>query len=416
MKPERWLQIERLCHAALEREEGQRAAFLEEACEGDETLRREVEHLLTQETKAEDFLEAPALEVEAKAMAQDKANSMVGRQVGSYQIVSLLGVGGMGEVYLAEDASLKRKVALKFLPREMQQDEIARKRFLREARSAAALDHPYICHIHEVGESDGQEFIAMEYVEGKTLKEKLEENPLPLKEALPVAVEIAEAIEKAHQKGIVHRDLKPANIMLTPQRHVKVMDFGLAKRVALEGSEQEITSALTTEGSTVGTVPYMSPEQLRGKTVDTRSDIFSFGVVLYEMLSGVHPFKKAQPMETAHAILSEVPPPLSRYRNEVAPLLQHTVRKMLAKKPDRRYQLIHDVRTDLGQLIDETGDSAMESSQALPGPGSPPAERQWRRAIPRGGPGKLDHLLRWLRPESERMRSHGKTKEFLSSV
>ena len=232
MKPERWQQIERLCHAALEREESQRAAFLEETCGGNETLRREVEHLLAQETKAQDFLEAPALEVEAKAMAQDQAYPLVGQQIGSYKIVSLLGTGGMGEVYLAEDASLNRKVALKFLPEEMRRDEIARKRFLREARSAAALDHPFICHIHEVGKSDGKEFIAMEYVEGKTLKDELDEAPLPLKEALPTAVEIAEAVEKAHQKGIVHRDLKPANIMLTPEGHVKVMDFGLAKRVS----------------------------------------------------------------------------------------------------------------------------------------------------------------------------------------
>ncbi len=384
MKPERWQQIERLCHAALEVEEEHRAAFLEEACGGDKTLRREVEHLLAQETKAEDFLETPALEVEAKAMAQDQANSMVGRQIGSYKIVSLLGIGGMGEVYLAEDASLKRKVALKFLPEEMRRDEIARKRFLREARSAAALDHPFICHIHEVGKSDGKEFIAMEYVEGKTLKDKLDEAPLPLKEALPTAVEIAEAVEKAHQKGIVHRDLKPSNIMLTPEGHVKVMDFGLAKRVAAEGSEQEITSALTTEGSALGTVPYMSPEQLRGKRVDTRSDIFSFGVVLYEMLTGVHPFRKSQPMETAHAILSEVPPPLSRYRNEAPPVLQHTVRKMLAKDPDRRYQLIHDVRTNLAEMLGQVADSTVEDvSRDTTGLGSErPAGKSWRRAIP----------------------------------
>ncbi len=211
---------------------------------------------------------------------------MIGKTLSHYKIIEKLGQGGMGEVYLAEDSRLDRKVALKFLSEELEQDSTAKKRFLREAKSAAALDHPYICHIHEVGEVEGKSFISMEYVQGETLQDKLTQGPLPLNDALEKATEVAEALEEAHKQGIVHRDLKPSNIMLTPQGHVKVMDFGLAKRVTpVEGQEQEITTALTKQGSTLGTVPYMSPEQVRGQEVDTRSDIFSFGVVLYEMLT-----------------------------------------------------------------------------------------------------------------------------------
>ncbi len=265
MKSDRWQEIERICHAALEREESQRAAFLEEACGGDETLRREVEDLLAQETKAQDFLEAPALEVEAKAMAQ--ADPRLGQQVGSYEIVSLLGVGGMGEVYLAQDTRLGRKVALKFLPDFLQQDDTARRRFLQEAKLAAALDHPFICKVYEIGEQDQRAFISLEYVRGKTLREKLAEGPLALQEAWKIAAEIAEALGEAHQRGIVHRDLKPSNIMLTPNGRVKVMDFRLAKQLihteGVDGQEQSLTS-MTRTGTTVGTLPYMSPEQVRG--------------------------------------------------------------------------------------------------------------------------------------------------------
>jgi len=209
---------------------------------------------------------------------------MVGQTISHYKVLEKIGQGGMGEVFLAQDTTLDRKVALKFLPEDLQQDSTAKKRFLREAKSAAALDHPYICHIHEVGEVEGKSFISMEYIQGTTLREKLTEGPLPVRKALETAGEMAEALEAAHKQKIVHRDLKPSNIMLTPEGHVKVMDFGLAKRVTpVEGQEQEITTALTKQGSTLGTVPYMSPEQVRGQEVDTRSDIFSFGVVLYEM-------------------------------------------------------------------------------------------------------------------------------------
>jgi serine/threonine-protein kinase len=286
---------------------------------------------------------------------------MVGETISHYKILEKIGQGGMGEVYLAQDTKLDRKVALKFLPEELQQDPTAKKRFLREAKSAAALDHPYICHIHEVGEVEGKSFISMEYVQGATLKEKLAVGPLPLRETLEKATEIAEALEAAHNRKIVHRDLKPSNIMLTSGGHVKVMDFGLAKQLTpVEGQEEEITTALTRDGSLFGTLPYMSPEQVRGQRVDTRSDIFSFGVVLYEMLTGVNPFKGNTSVDTAHAILNETVPPLTRYTEGIPVLLQHTVKKMLAKEPDRRYQLIHDVRTNLGELIEESGELVRE--------------------------------------------------------
>jgi TolB-like protein len=273
-------------------------------------------------------------------------------EVSHYRILEKLGEGGMGEVYLAEDTLLDRKVALKFLSERFQEDPTARKRFLREAKSAAAIDHPYICNIFDVGDEGGRSYIVMEYVTGQTLEERLREGPLPVSQALAVSSEIAEALEEAHGKNLVHRDLKPSNIMLTPGGHAKVMDFGLAKQMAPDDvqSEDETQSKLTRQGLTAGTLTYMSPEQLCGREVDLRSDIFSFGIVLYEMVTGVHPFRKGSPMETASAIQNDVPAPLSRYTEEAPELLQHIVRKMLAQDLDQRYQLMHEVKTDLAEL------------------------------------------------------------------
>jgi len=282
---------------------------------------------------------------------------MVGRLLSHYRILQKLGQGGMGEVYLAEDSILGRKVALKFLPKELQRDPLARQRFIQEARSAAALDHPGICKIYEIGRVEGSGFIAMEYVEGQTLRQRLAGGPVSLKEAVALATQIVEALEEAHQKNIVHRDLKPANIMLTSRGHVKVMDFGLAKRLASSdvGSSMEtLPESLTRPGTTLGTLAYMSPEQLSCETADVRSDIFSFGIILYEMLSGIHPFRKSSPVETATAILSETPAPLSRYVKGIPELLQHTVGKTLNKKKEERQQSVHEVLTNLGKLLEES--------------------------------------------------------------
>jgi Tol biopolymer transport system component/serine/threonine protein kinase len=277
---------------------------------------------------------------------------MIGQTVSHYRILEKLGEGGMGEVYLAEDTGLKRRVALKFLPDRLQQDTVAQKRFLREAESAAALNHPFICNIHEVAQTDrGQHFICMEYVEGETLGDRLSKGRLPIKDALQLGVEISEALEVAHHAGVVHRDLKPANIMLTRQGHAKVMDFGLAKKVVGEGGiEQDISSVLTREGATLGTLAYMSPEQVRGDPVDHRSDLFSFGIVLHEMLTGVHPFRKPKQAETAAMILQAEPPALSRFLSDAPELLERLVRKLLAKSPIQRPQTFCDVRTDLQEL------------------------------------------------------------------
>jgi tetratricopeptide (TPR) repeat protein/predicted Ser/Thr protein kinase len=302
---------------------------------------------------------------------------MIADRISHYKVVAKLGQGGMGEVYLAEDTSLGRRVALKVLPEDRQQDPVARQRLLREAKAAAALDQPYICSIHEVDEADGLTFIVMEYVEGETLRQRLARSLLGIDEVLRLGGEVAEALEDAHQKGIVHRDLKPANIMLTRKGHAKVMDFGLAKQSAApEGESGAIrtATALTSAGVAVGTLTYMSPEQLKGDRVDGRSDIFALGIVLYEALTGVHPFARPRDMETASAILHDSLPPLARYARGMPDLLEHVVAKMLAKDPDERYQSAHEVRTDLAQIVrDRLSGSAGAPLRAVA------PRRAWRR-------------------------------------
>jgi tRNA A-37 threonylcarbamoyl transferase component Bud32 len=266
-----------------------------------------------------------------------------------YRVLQSLGRGGMGEVFLAEDTSLERRVALKFLSEFLQEDEIARKRFIREAKSAAALDHPFICKIYETGMSQrGQVFIAMEYVEGQTLRQELAQGPLPLERSLQIVIQVTDALETAHKKGVIHRDLKPANIMITEQGHAKVMDFGLAKRLTSDDSSgQDLSLSLTREGATVGTPAYMSPEQIQTQPVDHRSDIFSLGIVFYELLTGIHPFRRSRAIETMEAILNDEAPLLSEYLPNATDLLQKTIGLMLAKDPGRRYQEASELSDDL---------------------------------------------------------------------
>ncbi len=317
---------------------------------------------------------------------------MIGQTISHYKILEKLGEGGMGEVYLAQDTSLDRKVALKFLPQEMRQDEAARERFLREAKASAALDHPYICQIHEVDEIDGKDFMAMEYVQGVTLEDKLREGPLSLEDALQTAAKIAEAIEAAHQQKIVHRDLKPSNIMITSGGYPKVMDFGVAKRlIPPEEMDSQGKLKLTETGVRVGTLPYMSPEQTRGERVDTRSDIFSFGVVLYEMLTGVQPFQKDSAVETSNAILKETPAPVTNYLDGTPIVLPHTVRKMLAKDPNRRYQHVSDVRIDLEEFTSDAADSSFGVQPA--GQEKTTTLGWWRHPVPSATIGLLILLM-----------------------
>jgi len=275
---------------------------------------------------------------------------MIGKTLGRYRVLEKIGRGGMGEVFLAEDTSLHRRVALKFLPPEMQQDEEAHKRFIREARSAAALDHPYICHINEVAEAEGQDFIVMEYVDGQALRAKIGQGPVALEETLRITIEVVEALEAAHGKGIVHRDIKPENIMLTRTGHAKVMDFGLAKQMVSPEKEDlggPTMTLLTSEGTTVGTLAYMSPEQLRGLPADARSDIWSLGVTLYEMASGVRPFQGRSGFEVSSAILNRAPLLLPA---GVPAELGAVVGRCLEKDPANRYQSAQDLRAALEEI------------------------------------------------------------------
>ncbi|HJZ69735.1 MAG TPA: serine/threonine-protein kinase [Blastocatellia bacterium] len=277
----------------------------------------------------------------------------MGQQIGSYRIVSQLGAGGMGEVYLAEDTRLDRKVAIKFLPARLIGNEQARKRFIREARAAAKLDHPNICAIHEVGQHEGTSFIVMQYVEGETLAGKTLSKPLELRESLKLAAQIADALDEAHSHGIIHRDIKPQNIVVTPRGQVKVLDFGLAKVIKHSprmGSAAETEAQLSAPGLVIGTIPYMSPEQVRGEALDARSDIFSFGAVLYEMISGRSPFVSANQAETLSAILTKDPPPLARFATDVPEELQRIVGRCIEKDRERRYQTVRDVATDVDNL------------------------------------------------------------------
>jgi formylglycine-generating enzyme required for sulfatase activity/dienelactone hydrolase/predicted Ser/Thr protein kinase len=281
---------------------------------------------------------------------------MIGKTLSHYRITGKLGEGGMGEVFLAEDTLLDRKVAVKVLAVSLRDDHIARKRLLQEARLAAALDHPYICSIHELLDIGDTSCIVMEYVEGQTLSERLAGGPIRQQDALQVAMEVAEALEKAHQKNVIHRDLKPANIMLTPEGHAKVMDFGLAKQGPQAGdlSQEATRSRLTEAGITVGTLAYMSPEQIRGDVLTPQSDLFSFGVVLYEMLTGAHPFKKHLGTDTAYAIVHEAPAPVSARPEFVAPEVQGLLDSLLAKRPADRGSA-HDVRSRLAHLLQQSG-------------------------------------------------------------
>ncbi len=358
MTPERWKQIDELAQAALDRRGDERAGFLDRACGGDDELRCEVESQIAYQQEASKFLEEPAFKHAAELMAdsQTETESMEGRTISHYSILRKLGAGGMGEVYLAQDTTLSRKVAIKFLSQNSVAGEQAKKRLVREAKAAAALDHPHICAVYEVSEEAGYSFIVMQYVEGETLASRLHRQPIEFRETLDIAVQIADALAEAHSRRIIHRDVKPQNVMLTASGQVKVLDFGLA-RVVREGSLidsiGETESLLTAPGSVIGTVPYMSPEQVRGEALDGRSDIFSFGAVLYEMLSGRQPFQGESVGATMSSILTKEPAPLARYASELPDELQRIVRKALSKDKEGRYQGIKDLLIDLRELKQE---------------------------------------------------------------
>src|SRR5205085_7575198 len=314
---ERWRRIETLYQGALELDGAERAAFLDQTCAGDDALRAEVASLLESRAEADSFLAAPAMQVVARAIASEQDDVIAGGAVGPYQIIRLLGRGGMGEVYLAQDTRLGRRVALKLLPAYFTRDAERLRRFQQEARTASALNHPNVITIFEIGEANAIHFIATEYIEGETLRQRIARQAGDVSDALAVAIQMAGALEAAHNAGIVHRDIKPENIMLRPDGIVKVLDFGLAKlaerREPLD-TESPTASWLSTDpGVVMGTASYMSPEQARGLKVDARTDIFSLGVVLYEMISGRAPFQGATTSDVIAAILTEEPSPLAPY-------------------------------------------------------------------------------------------------------
>ena len=308
MTPELYRRVNELFHSALERPANERAAFLDEACGADSVLRAEVEALIAAHEQSGEFLDTPAYELEAHALFDESADSLVGERVGRYQVLSLIGTGGMGAVYLARDTQLGRKVALKVLPDYLMGDERRVGRFRREARAASARNHPNIVTIDEVEQAGGRHFIAAEYVEGVTLRERLNEGPLKFGAAIDVALQVAHALTNAHRHGVIHRDIKPENIMLGGDVHVKVLDFGLAKVTSssLENQTEEAATqtAYTTPGLILGTTEYMSPEQVRGLALDVRTDIWSLGVVLYEMLAGRAPFGGPTRSDIMAAILA----------------------------------------------------------------------------------------------------------------
>ena len=356
MRPERWQKIEQLYHAALECEQSQRAAYLHEVCAGDDALRREVESLLAQESRAGRLLETPSLEVVARGLAElQSPSSLLGKQLGSHKIHSLLGAGGIGEVYQARDFKLGRDVAIKVLPQTFLDDPERLARLQREARMLAALNHPNIATIYGLEQAEGVHYLMMELVPGQTLAERVNAGALKIEEGLKLGGQIADALEAAHEKGVIHRDLKPANVKVTPEGRVKVLDFGLAKAFACDGeldlsNAPTLTAMGTEEGRILGTPAYMSPEQARGKAVDKRTDIWAFGCVLYEMLTGKEAFRGETVSDTIAAVLEREPD--WRGLPAATPAkIRDLLRRCMHKDTQHRMRDIGDARIEIEEAL-----------------------------------------------------------------
>ena len=349
---DRYQRIKEIFHSAQDHHTpAERSAFLTEVCGNDIAMREEVEALLTADADNDDFLDSPAYEFAAGMLADELREFSPGQEVGQYEIECFLSSGGMGQIYVAHDTKLGRKVALKFISPEYAKDPHRVQRFEQEARAASALNHPNVCVIHDVGVTDhGRHFIAMEFIQGPTLRDKLAERTFSPLEALDIIIQVGDALASAHAKGIVHRDIKPENIMLRPDGYVKVVDFGLAKLTEILPEQWHISEAearVHTEAHMImGTVRYMSPEQLREASVDERTDIWSLGVVLYEMLTGTTPFKARAPNETIALILSSQP----QFNEEIPIQLREVINKALEKDCAQRYQTVTKFTADLRKL------------------------------------------------------------------
>jgi len=365
-----WQQVKDVFEGALGRQGGDREAFLDSACSNNAALRHEVESLLRSHGQAGSFMEAPAVALAAESLIGEQKKLLVGQTVKHYQVVAPIGEGGMGEVYLAKDTTLGRRVALKVLPEYVVRDPDRLRRFKQEARSASTLNHPNVCVIHEIGETeDGRPFIAMEHIEGVTLRRRMNERALKLGDALDIAIQVADALTAAHEARIVHRDIKPENIMIRRDGYVKVFDFGLAKLTEQrQHSDNATMSTLlvnSSPGTVMGTAAYMSPEQARGVSVDERTDIWSLGVVLYEMAAGRPPFSGQTPTDVVIAVVEKDPPALSHYFGDAPAELERIVRKALRKDPDQRYQIVKEMAIDLRSLRkDLEADSQLDRSLA----------------------------------------------------
>lgn len=352
---DRWQQVEDIFHAALERAPSERAAFLDEACGSDVELRADVESIIAAHEAPGDFIDTPAYKITNSLFSSSIIESREGRVVGHYNIVGQLGRGGMGEVYLAEDTQLGRKVALKFLPASVTGDQSRLRRFEQEARAASALNHPNIVTIYEIGKAEGSHYISTELIEGDTLRRRLSRGRLDIRDAIDITIQLTSALAAAHQSGIVHRDIKPENIMLRPDGYVKILDFGLAKLTQKGGDSSEemarrIVRVDTEPGVVMGTLSYMSPEQARGREVDGRSDIFSLGVVLYEMIAEQSPFAGDTPSDVIASILKVDPSPLSKFSHDMPAELQRIVNLALQKDKSKRYQSADQMLSELKNL------------------------------------------------------------------
>src|SRR5215813_9483060 len=391
MKPERWKQIEQLYHAALDREPNERAAFLAETCIDDSGLRREVEELLRYDGAAGSFIQGNALAFEARRLEPEELSQtapqlLPGRSVGAYKILALLGRGGMGVVYRARDERLRRDVAIKVLPASFANDADRLRRFEQEAHATSALNHPNILTIYDIGAHEEAPFIVAELLEGEELREQLEPGALPVRKALEYAQQILAGLAAAHEKGIVHRDLKPENLFVTKDGRVKILDFGLAKlrppQPGVVDTGAPTHKRLTDPGVVMGTVGYMSPEQVRGQETDHRSDIFAFGVILYEMLSGQRAFRGASAVEVMNAILKEDPAELGETNAKISPQIEKLVRRCLEKNPERRFQSASDLGFAL-EAISMSSSSGANRTEMATAPGSSAWSKRsgWRERI-----------------------------------